>query len=256
MITTASVQKRIMKNIGERTMSNKTLTIIGVLAGVAILAGVGLALFMPHWNVSADFAQQKGPGGWNNDGGSGVGMGRQTEDGVPQGRMMGGQAGNGFQPGGMMGGRQGGRGNQGGGMMNWDASAALTPLSAAEVDALNRAILDEYRAMNTYQAVIDQLGEQTPFTQIIRAEQMHINALLRQAEKYSVDAPANPGLAETPSFDTLSAACQVSVQAETDNAALYDELFKATTHSDLLQVFEHLQSASLNSHLPAFEACQ
>lgn len=45
------------------------------------------------------------------------------------------------------------------------------------------------------------------------------------------------------------------MDAEIADAALYDELKLVTTHADLLRVYDRLQSASLNSHLPAFEAC-
>ena len=44
--------------------------------------------------------------------------------------------------------------------------------------------------------------------------------------------------------------------AEIADAALYDELISGTTHTDLLRVYQMLQSASLNSHLPAFQVCQ
>ena len=59
-----------------------------------------------------------------------------------------------------------------------------------------------------------------------------------------------------PSFATLSAACQAGAAAEIADAALYDQLKPVVTHTDILQVFNNLQSASLNSHLPSFEACK
>jgi hypothetical protein len=133
---------------------------------------------------------------------------------------------------------------------------SLTPLSDAEKGALNQAILAEYGALDLYQAVMAQFGNVYPFSQIVLAEQQHINALTRQAVKYGVTLPANPGLATVPTFNTLSAACQAGATTEIEDAALYDELKPAVTHTDILQVFNNLQSASLNSHLPAFQACQ
>jgi len=133
---------------------------------------------------------------------------------------------------------------------------ALIPLSAAEKDALNRAILEEYGAFNLYQSVIAQFGNVYPFSQIAIAEQQHINALTLQANKYGVIVPANPGLTPVPYFNTLNAACQAGVEAEIADAALYDALKPVVTHADILKVFNNLQSASLNNHLPAFQACQ
>jgi hypothetical protein len=152
----------------------------------------------------------------------------------------------------------GGRGGYGGQGNNAAAPAIGVPsisLSSAEQDALQKAILEEYDALNLYQSAIAQLGNVYPFSQIVKAEQQHVNALVRQADKYGVSVPANPGLATTPTFASLSAACQAGVDAEIADAALYDTLKPVVTHTDILQVFNNLQSASLNSHLPAFEAC-
>jgi hypothetical protein len=151
----------------------------------------------------------------------------------------------------------GGRGgaNQGAGVTG-SGVVSVTPLSSAEKDALSQAILEEYGAYNLYTNVISQLGNVYPFSQIVRAEQQHINALSRQAVKYGVAIPANPGLTNAPSFSTLAEACQAGADAEIADAALYGQLKPDVTHSDILQVFNNLQNASLTSHLPLFEACK
>ena len=155
---------------------------------------------------------------------------------------------------------RGGPGGRGGSGQSSGTSArgtgtALTPLSAVEKDALNQAILEEYGALNLYNSAIAQLGNVYPFSQIVRAEQQHINALTRQATKYGISVPANPGLTTPTTFANLAAACQAGTAAEIADAALYDQLNPAVTHTDILQVFNNLQSASLNSHLPMFQTC-
>jgi hypothetical protein len=151
----------------------------------------------------------------------------------------------------------GGRGGngQGSGAGVIGTNAILTPLSDTEKDALNQAILEEYGAFNLYQSVINQFGNVYPFSMIVTAEQQHINALVRQATKYGVAVPANPGLSAETSFNSFSAACQAGVTAEIADGALYDSLKLAVTHTDILQVFDALQSASLNMHLVAFQTC-
>lgn len=149
----------------------------------------------------------------------------------------------------------GGRGGNGQGISQPGTGYALTPLSSEEASALQEAILEEYGAFNLYQSAIAQVGNVYPFSQIVRAEQQHINALVRQADKYGVTVPANPGLATQPTFNTLAQACQAGVDAEIADAALYDTFKPVTAHADLLQVYNNLQSASLNSHLPAFQTC-
>jgi hypothetical protein len=52
-----------------------------------------------------------------------------------------------------------------------------------------------------------------------------------------------------------SEACAAGVQAEIDNAALYDELFSMVDNTDIIRVFTSLQQASETKHLPAFERC-
>ncbi len=145
---------------------------------------------------------------------------------------------------------KGGPGGRGG-----SSGTALTPLSEAEIEALQDAILEEYGALNLYQAVIAQFGDTYPFSQIAASEQQHVNALVRQAVKYGVHIPENPGVNSTATFESLAEACQAGVDAEIADAALYDELMLVTEHTDLIQVYTRLQSASLESHLPAFEVC-
>ena len=132
---------------------------------------------------------------------------------------------------------------------------AVQPIDQAEIEALNRAIAEEYGALNTYQAAIAQLGNVYPFSQIARSEQQHVNALSRLFTKYGLAIPANPGLTGTPTLSPLANACQVGVDAEIADATLYDELLEVTDNADLIQVFKNLQRASLNAHLPAFETC-
>ena len=134
-------------------------------------------------------------------------------------------------------------------------AVAVTPLTQVEKDALVRAIQEEYLARDLYQSIINTFGNVTPFSRIVKSEQQHVSALITQATKYGVPVPS-PAANTFPIFASLSAACQAGVDAEIADAALYDELKPVTTHADILQVYTRLQSASLNSHLPAFEVCR
>ena len=133
--------------------------------------------------------------------------------------------------------------------------AALTPLTSQEADALERAILEEYGAYNLYQYIANTYDYGDLFAQIAQSEQQHISALIRQAEKYGMVVPENPGLTNPPVFTSQEEACQAGVAAEQQDADLYDELMLLTDKADLERVFTRLQTASLESHLPAFEAC-
>ena len=150
---------------------------------------------------------------------------------------------------------RGGRGGNGAPGTPSGNGNGLTPLSAVEAQGLQQAILEEYGAYNLYTAVIAQFGSAIPFSQIVLSEQQHANALIRQAEKYGVAVPANPGLAQPVTFSDLAQACAAGAAAEIADAALYDRLKTETTREDILRVYDRLQSASLKQHLPEFELC-
>jgi hypothetical protein len=128
-------------------------------------------------------------------------------------------------------------------------------LTESEVEALNMALDDEYKAWSVYDQVISDLGAVRPFTNILKAEEAHIAALVTLYDRYGLDVPANEWPGNVPSYDTLNEACAAGVEAEIANAALYDQLFSMVDNPDLVRVFTSLQAASQTKHLPAFERC-
>ncbi len=163
---------------------------------------------------------------------------RQNQRQTP-GQTPGGDAGND---------RGGGRGNGAG------SSPVTGELDEASQAALVEALEEEYRALATYEAIMDQFGAAQPFASIARSEERHAEALVALFDLYGLDVPAAPEF-EAAEFDSLQDACAAGVQAEIADAALYDRLFEVVTAPDVVRVFTNLQNASLNNHLPAFEAC-
>ncbi|MCK5861387.1 MAG: DUF2202 domain-containing protein, partial [Candidatus Hydrogenedentes bacterium] len=101
-------------------------------------------------------------------------------------------------------------------------STAAVVLSADEQGALNDALQDEYKARATYAKVIETFGAVRPFSNIIHAESQHINALSRLYNRYNLPIPADTWKDKVPVFTSLEEACTAAIQAEIDNAALYD----------------------------------
>jgi len=130
------------------------------------------------------------------------------------------------------------------------------PLTESDVQALNLALQDEYRALATYLSVIDAFGNVEPFASIALSEQRHINALINQFNKYGIPVPENTWLGNIDPFESVQQACQAGVQAEIANADLYTTLFSMTEKADLVRMFTNLSQASIESHLPEFEACE
>lgn len=129
------------------------------------------------------------------------------------------------------------------------------PLSYEEVQGLLLALNDEYHAQAVYEQVLADHGDVTPFVNIRHAEINHADRLIALFGVYGLEVPENPWLGAVPSFDTVAAACAAGVDAEIVNATLYDYLYSTTDRADIVSVYERLQAASNDRHLPAFERC-
>lgn len=141
--------------------------------------------------------------------------------------------------------------------------AVSTPTAPATVDTASEkaaweALMSpdgEYTAYAAYQGVIDKYGRVEPYVTIQAAEQQHIDSLVRQLERTDVTVPANPYLGTIPTPASLKDAALAWAEGERANVAMYDRLLtQATDDSRLTGVLENLRRASLESHLPMFEA--
>lgn len=125
-------------------------------------------------------------------------------------------------------------------------------LTDEEIGDLLAALDDEYMAHATYMQVIADFGEVLPFTNIVEAEGRHVDALARLFRRYGVELPDNPWPGKVSRYESVTEACRAGVEAEIDNAALYDRLLAGTSRPDVLEVYRNLQRASQQNHLPAF----
>lgn len=138
----------------------------------------------------------------------------------------------------------------------YDLSAfPIESLSAEEINALNLTLNDEYKAEAIYQKVIAKFGEVKPFSNIILAEQKHSGELIKIYERYNLAVPENDWYDKVPEFETVEDACIAGIDAEIENAKLYDDLILSVDNEDILFVFKSLRDASINNHLPAFQKC-
>ena len=228
-------------------MSKKLL-----VAGLVIAALVAGAVAL--W-VVPDAAQALGWGGGRGsdcDAGTCAGPVDGTDAGYRGGRGMAGGGMRGWQNGGPM---QGGAGLDGTCELCGDGTVASGTLTDAEVSALTAALEDEHKAKSLYEQAIADLGSVRPVAQIVRAEERHIAMLERLFTRYGLEVPEIEVGVEDITFAALADACAAGVAAEEANAALYDGLLAQVDNADLTRVFTRLQSASLNQHLPALEAC-
>lgn len=121
--------------------------------------------------------------------------------------------------------------------------------------ALKIALDDEFRAYEAYTSVIEKFGAQTPFTNIVEAEQRHQKALIELFEKHDIAMIENRWLGAIESPNSLQEAYSMGVNAEIENIQMYDMLLAYVgNYPDVQDVFYQLQAASFNNHLPAFQS--
>ncbi len=123
------------------------------------------------------------------------------------------------------------------------------------IRALSEAIQDEYKALATYQKIIEKFGPVRPFVNIVEAEARHALALHRQFERLGVEPPLNDWAGRVKAPDSLLQACEEAVNGELVNAAMYDRLLDHTDDPRIREVLSNLRDASQNRHLPAFKRC-
>lgn len=135
---------------------------------------------------------------------------------------------------------------------DYGSSGAKVKSSYSNEEMLKYAIQDEYLALAEYEKIISTFGVQTPFTNIIKAENNHISLLKPLFEKYGVSIPENTAKNLVIIPDSMVNALKIGVQAEIDNIAMYDKFLKQNLPSDIKDIFTYLKNASQN-HLKAFE---
>jgi hypothetical protein len=131
-------------------------------------------------------------------------------------------------------------------------SAALkTSWTLAEM--LQYAIEDEYMARAEYKYVIATLGDQNPFSNILAAEETHINALKGLYTIRNMPIPEDKSAQYLIKPTTIKDALSLGIEAEIANINMYKG-FLATPNlpDDSKTVFTQLQAAS-ESHLSAFK---
>ncbi|HRX59558.1 MAG TPA: DUF2202 domain-containing protein [Eubacteriales bacterium] len=137
-------------------------------------------------------------------------------------------------------------------LTGYGAAGALSDADLTLADMLTYALQDEYLAHAEYTYIIDTYGSIRPFTNIIRAEETHIETLLPLFETYGITAPADDASSRIAKVASLTEAYEAGVEAEIDNIAMYEAFLSEDLPSDVRVVFESLMSAS-ESHLKAFE---
>lgn len=137
-------------------------------------------------------------------------------------------------------------------LSGYGAEGALDDTTLTLADMLTYAIQDEYLARAEYDWITSTFGSVRPFTNIMRAEETHIEALQPLFEAYGIAAPADEGASHAVAVGSLTEAYQAGVNAEVNNIAMYETFLAQELPDNVRAVFESLMRASEN-HLRAFQ---
>ncbi|KDR93950.1 hypothetical protein SAMN02745945_01148 [Peptoclostridium litorale DSM 5388] len=114
------------------------------------------------------------------------------------------------------------------------------------------SIEDEYLARSEYEKIMETFGEQRPFSNIVKAEEYHIELLKPIFEEYEIDIPDDKAQEHVHVPESLTEAYETGVQAEINNIKMYETFLAQDIPDDVKYVFELLKNASEN-HLEAFQ---
>ena len=124
-----------------------------------------------------------------------------------------------------------------------------TDLSVEQM--LTYAIQDEYLARAEYKLIIEEYGSIRPFTNIMAAEERHIEWVTESFDDYGYRLPKDTADMYVVLPKDLESSFETGVQAEIDNIAMYESFLQTDLPNDVRDLFERLQQASEN-HLRAF----
>lgn len=132
------------------------------------------------------------------------------------------------------------------------SAGALDDDSYTLGEMLTYAIQDEYAAKAEYAAIIETYGTTRPYSNIVKAENRHISALLPLFETYDIVVPEDDADGRVTVPGSLQESYVIGVEAEIRNIEMYESFLKENLPDDVRIVFENLKRAS-ESHLRAFE---
>ena len=137
-------------------------------------------------------------------------------------------------------------------VQNYGAEGAQSDSNLSLEKMLTYAVQDEYLARAEYYAIMSKYGNVRPFSNIVNAEETHVNWLLPLFQEYGYSVPVDNAKADVVLPGDMKKALEVGVQAEIDNIAMYDKFLKEDLPADVKVVFEELKRGSEN-HLRAFQ---
>ena len=136
-------------------------------------------------------------------------------------------------------------------MNNYGAKTSREDSTLEVKEMLLYAIQDEYLANKEYEKIMDEYGQQRPFSNIKKAEERHISMLKTVLSNNKIEIPKDESSTIVKLPESLDEAYKAGVEAEIENIAMYERFLQQELTVDARRAFEALKNASEN-HLRAF----
>ncbi len=134
----------------------------------------------------------------------------------------------------------------------YGAKGALVDKDLTINDMLMYAVQDEYLARGEYLAIIENFGDQNPYSNIVKSENRHLDFLEEVYDSYGLEFPEDTSADHIIIPKNLYEATKTGVQAEIENIAMYELFLSYDLPENVFDVFLALKSGS-ESHLLAFQ---
>lgn len=134
-------------------------------------------------------------------------------------------------------------------------AAVRGDLTDDEIAGLHDALNAVRRARATSHAVLERHVQAHPFVNVAMAQDHHVAEIVRILKRHHAAVPDDTWPGRVHAADTVLAACEDGLAAETGLSALFDRLLAGATRPDLVSLYRHLQDAVRLRHLPAFRRC-
>lgn len=139
------------------------------------------------------------------------------------------------------------------------ASLPKEDLSSDEVEAMYKAVVQEYLTKNVYFQVSTQFTNEEPFLTAYNEEEKILQLISSLLSKYTLALPGDETLAESQEYIRKirfqTDACEVGSKLEFTKYTLYDELLKNIDNQDIQKVFFSILNTSVEKNMKLFEDC-
>lgn len=135
---------------------------------------------------------------------------------------------------------------------NYGAEGTVDKEEFTLEEMLTFALEDEFLARAEYEMIINEFGNQRPFSNIIKAEEFHIELLKPLFEDNGFKFPEDRSSEHLIMPQNITEALETGVRAEIANIDMYEKFLEQDLSDEVRSVFEELKRGSEN-HLRAFK---